>query len=259
MSEAKLHQRPRIGIPACLMHEDPERPLFKGKALQYTEKKMALAVWRAGGLPVQILDLDERDAVEEAVASCDGLLLQGGADVHPGHYGEEALRPEWNGDAVRDRFEFSALELALAHKKPVFGVCRGAQVINVGLGGSLYQDINTQVEGSLVHRDWHRYEVIEHGVRLESDSWVARAWDSEELLTNTIHHQAVKQPGEGLRVVARAPDGIIEAVESITDERWIVGVQWHPEWLDGSEVGGPHRSPGRLAFEAYLRVCNERR
>jgi putative glutamine amidotransferase len=257
--------RPRIALTACIIHEDPERALFKGKALQFSEQKMAHAVWRGGGLPIQLLDLREREALEQAIAACDGLLLQGGADVAPGSYGEEPLRPEWHGDAVRDRHEIAAVEVALALGKPILGICRGIQVLNVALGGSLYQDINTQVEGSLVHRDWHRYEVIEHGVSLEAESWLAQVYaehlrsDAETggagLLTNTIHHQAIKQVAEGLRITARAPDGVIEAVEDINDERWLVGVQWHPEWLDGSEVGGPHRTPGNPLFRAFVEAC----
>ena len=250
--------RPKIAVSSCLMHEDPERKLFKGKALQYTEKKLALAVWRGGGLPVPLLDLDDRAYLEATLAGCDGLLLQGGADLSPGSYGESPLRPEWSGDPIRDRFELAALEVALNLGKPVLGVCRGVQLLNVGLGGSLYQDINTQVEGSLVHRDWHRYEIIEHSVRLAAGSWVASIWDREEILTNTVHHQGIKELAPTLKATAWAPDGIVEAVEGIDGGRWVAGVQWHPEWLDGSELGGPHRSSGDPLFERFVSVCRER-
>ncbi|PRP90112.1 Gamma-glutamyl-gamma-aminobutyrate hydrolase PuuD [Enhygromyxa salina] len=260
--------RPRIALTACILHEDPDRRLFKGKALQFSEQKMAHAVWRGGGLPIQLLDLREREALEQAIAASDGLLLQGGADVAPSSYGEEPLRPEWSGDAVRDRHELAAVEVALALGKPILGVCRGIQLLNVALGGSLYQDIQTQVADSLVHRDWHQYEGIEHGVRLERDSWISAVFEGEQftdpetggpgLLTNTIHHQALKQVADTLEVSARAPDGIVEAVEDIRGDRWVAGVQWHPEWLDGSEVGGPHRSPGNPVFERFIDACRER-
>lgn len=251
--------RPRIALTACIIHEDPERKLFKGKALQYSEQKMALAVWRGGGLPIQLLDVREREALEQAIACCDGLLLQGGADVAPSSYGQTPLRPEWSGDAVRDRHELAAIDVALALGKPILGICRGVQVLNVALGGTLYQDINTQVQGSLVHRDWHRYEIIEHGVELDADSWLAGVYGRTQLLTNTVHHQGLERVAERLRITGRAPDGIVEAVEDIAAEHWIVGVQWHPEWLDGSDVGGPHRSSGAPLFEAFSRVCLERR
>ena len=258
MSRERHASRPRIAVTPAIIHEDPERALFKGKALQYTEQKMAHAIWRGGGLPLQLLDLRERDALEQGIASCDGLLVQGGADVAPGSYGEEPLDPQWGGDAVRDAHELAAVEVARALGKPVFGICRGHQVLNVALGGTLYQDINTQIPETLVHRDWHRYEVIEHGVELERGSWIAEVYGGHELLTNTIHHQSIKDLGGPLEVVARAPDGVIEAVEYITAKDWLVGVQWHPEWLDGSEHGGPHRTHGKLLFERFMAVCRER-
>lgn len=250
--------RPRIALTACIIHEDPERAVFKGKALQYSEQKLARAVWRGGGLPMQLIDLREREALEQAIAGCDGLVLQGGVDVAPSSYGEEPLRPEWKGDAIRDRHEIAAIEVALALGKPILGVCRGAQVLNVARGGSLYQDINTQVTDSLVHRDWHRYEIIEHPISLVADSWLASVYGDTELLTNTVHHQAVKRLADGFEIAARAPDGIIEGIEDIGDEHWMVGVQWHPEWLDGSPEGGPHRSPGAPVFERFIAVCRER-
>ena len=262
-------KRPKIALSSCLIHEDPERKLFKGKALQFTEQKMAQAVWRGGGRPIPLLDLRDREALEEALADVDGLVLQGGADVAPISYGEQPIKPEWRGDAVRDRFEVAAIEVALALGKPILGICRGVQVMNVALGGSLYQDINHQIEDTLVHRDWHRYEILEHGVALEPESWLAwafadhleldRSTGAPSLLTNTVHHQALKQVGAGLGVSGRAPDGIIEAVEQISEDRWLVGVQWHPEWLDGSPDSGPHRTPGNPLFEKFADLCRARR
>ena len=105
--------RPKIGVSACLMHADPERAIFKGKTLQYTEEKMAATLWRGGGLPFSLPDLKSTEAVEALVAEMDGLLLQGGADVSPTSYGETPLRPEWGGDRIRDeaaRALFAELE-----------------------------------------------------------------------------------------------------------------------------------------------------
>ncbi len=254
-----MSTRPRIAVSACLMHEDPQRRVFKGKALQYTEQKMAHAVWRAGGLPIPLLDLRDRAALEAVLADCAGLLLQGGADVAPPTYGEQPLRPEWSGDAIRDRFELDAIAVALELGKPVLGICRGHQVLNVALGGSLYQDIATQVDASLLHREWERYEALEHEVRLAPDSWVAQVFSgASSVLTNTVHHQAIKQLAPSLRATAWASDGIVEAVEQIDGERWAAGVQWHPEWLDGSAEGGPHRSEGGPIFTSFVGVCRER-
>jgi putative glutamine amidotransferase len=241
------------------MHADPQRPIFKGKALHYTEEKMALSLWRAGAMPVGLLDLKDTQSALEQMAGVDALLLQGGADVAPESYGESPLRENWAGDRARDLHEIRLLEAARDQQKPVLGICRGIQLFNAALGGTLYQDISTQVEDALVHRDWHRYEDIEHEVRLEPHSWVGRAYASERLLVNTVHHQAVKDLAPGFRPTAWAPDGIIEAAERIDDDEWVVGIQWHPEWLDGSEQGGPHRAPGAPLFEAFVQAVLARR
>lgn len=252
--------RVRIGVSSCLMHKDPQRPIFKGKALQYTEEKMVLALWRAGVMPVGLLDLKSESAAFEQLASVDGLLLQGGADVAPQSYGETPMQPGWEGDRERDVHEMRLVEAARDLGKPVLGICRGIQLLNVALGGTLYQDIELQAEGSLVHRDWHRYEQLEHEVRLEADSWLAGVYETDTLLVNTVHHQAIKQLAPGLRATAWAPDGIIEAAEWTREAGpWMAGVQWHPEWLDGSSEGGTHRARGERVFEAFARICLERR
>lgn len=244
------------------MHADPQRAIFKGKTLQYTEEKMAATLWRGGGLPLGLPDLKSTEAVEALVAQVDGLLLQGGADVSPTSYGETPIRPEWSGDRIRDEYEIELVRAAVAQGKPVLGICRGVQLLNVARGGTLYQDVETQVEGSLAHRDWHRYEDVEHTVSLESGSWVHEVYGADELLVNTIHHQAVKDLAPGMRITSRAPDGIVEAIEDIRPDgdergpaRWLAGVQWHPEWLDGSPEGGPHRSDGDRLFAAFVRTC----
>jgi putative glutamine amidotransferase len=252
--------RVRIGISSCLMHKDPQRPIFKGKALQYTEEKMAMALWRAGAMPVGLLDLKSDNAALEQMANMDGLLLQGGADVAPESYGESPLQPAWGGDRERDEHEIRLIEAARNLGKPVLGICRGIQMLNVALGGSLYQDIGTQVKDALIHRDWNRYEDLEHEVRLETGSWASEIYEAKQLLVNTVHHQAIKDLAPGLRATAWAPDGVIEAVEWTREEGpWMAGIQWHPEWLDGSSEGGKHRSRGDTVFEAFSRVCADRR
>lgn len=241
------------------MHADPQRAIFKGKALHYTEEKMAMSLWRGGAMPIGLLDLKDDGSAREQMETVDGLLLQGGADVAPESYGEDPLRENWGGDRERDLHELRLFEAARELGKPILGICRGIQVLNVALGGTLYQDINTQVEGTLVHRDWHRYEDIEHTVRIQPDTWLHGLYGREEILVNTVHHQAVKDLAPNVTATAWAPDEIIEAFEWITDGHWIAGIQWHPEWLDGTQQGGPHRSSGAPVFEAFAEVCRARR
>jgi putative glutamine amidotransferase len=242
-------------MSAALMHPDPERPIFKGKELQFMEGDMLASVWRNGGLPVGLVDVRSKDALREQIGQSDGLLLQGGSDVAPQSYEEEPLRPEWSGDPIRDRFELESFEIAIELGKPVLGICRGIQVINVALGGDLLQDIGTQHPDALVHRDHARYDKLAHACRVETGSWIHDIYERENLEINSVHHQAVKTVAADLRATAWAPDGIVEAAERIDRERWIVGVQWHPEW---SHHGGPDLAPGDRIFDAFMDVCRER-
>jgi putative glutamine amidotransferase len=160
----------------------------------------------------------------------DGLVLQGGADLSPRSYGEEPLRPEWSGDAIRDAYELELLEAFLAERKPVLGICRGMQLINVAFGGSLYQDIPSQLPGAITHEaddyDRHAHDVcIEPGGLLDEHLGGER-----QGAVISIHHQAVKRLGHGLKVEARsAGDGLVEAISSESDG-FVLGLQWHPEF-----------------------------
>ena len=139
---------------------------------------------------------------------------------------------------------------------PILGICRGAQILNVALGGSLYQDINTQVPGSLVHRDWEPYDALSHPVSLEARSWISAVYGgAESIEANSVHHQAAKDIAPGFRVTARAPDGVVEAIEQIEGKIWMAGVQWHPEWLDPANVSQTQRTPGDRIFRAFVEVC----
>jgi putative glutamine amidotransferase len=250
----------RIGISANFFHADPERAVFRHKTLQYLEERMALAIFRAGAVPVMLPDLKDPGALASVMGLVDGLVLAGGADVSPTSYGQTPLRDTWRGDAVRDAYECQLVRLATERGLPILGICRGIQLLNVALGGTLWQDINTQVEGTLVHRDWHRYDENGHGIRVDADSWVGQVYGGRtELQVNSIHHQAIAELAPGLRATAWAPDGIVEAAESIEPARFIAAVQWHPEWLEAERVadGAPDagRAAGAAIFDAFVRRC----
>lgn len=253
----------RIGVSSNFLHADPERALFKGKTLQYVEERMALSIYRAGGVPLPLPDLKDRRGAEAVLDHVHGLILAGGADVSPRSYGEVPLQDRWSGDFVRDQYERRLVEVAIEKGIPVLGLCRGIQLLNVALGGTLWQDVETQREGSLVHRDWHRYDELSHTVRLDPGSWISRVYDNvTELGVNTVHHQAVREVAPNLRITAWAPDDIVEAVEWIDDDRFVVGVQWHPEWLEAEQVapGSPSEglSDGGRIFYAFMQACSAR-
>ncbi len=256
--------RPRIGISCNFMHADPDRALFRGKALQYVEARMARSVWRGGGTPVVLVDVEDDDALSNAVAELDGLLLAGGADVAPQSYGQQPLQPQWAGDAIRDAYEIALVQLAEARGLPILGICRGIQLLAAAFGGTLWQDINTQIEGTLVHRDWHRYDELGHDVRLDARSWVSSLYDGATRLgVNSIHHQSLRDVPARFRCTAHAPDEVIEAIEDVADDRFIVGVQWHPEWLEAERVGPDGDAPGWAdggpIFRGFVRECEHRR
>ncbi len=251
---------PCIGISSNFMHADPQRPVFKGMTLQYLEERMALSVHRAGGVPLGLPDLKDPGTAESLLSRIDGLVLAGGADLSPGSYGEEPLRPEWGGDPIRDAYELELVRAARARGLPILGVCRGVQLLNVALGGRLYQDIVTQREDALVHRDWDQYDALGHEIRLEPDSWISRIYgDATRLEINSIHHQGLRELAPPLRATAWAPDGIIEAVEMRDNREWIMGVQWHPEWLEATtELAATGRADGGTIFAAFIDECRGR-
>jgi putative glutamine amidotransferase len=251
----------KIGISACFFHADPQRPIFKGMTLQYIEQNMAHWVMQRDAMALMIPspDGDTRRvaspiAVADYARELDGLLLMGGSDVCPESYGETALKPEWNGDRIRDEYEIALLRAFMAEKKPVLGVCRGAQVINVAFGGTLYQDIGTQLAGSLNHRNWDIYHENTHATSIVPGSELARLYSSARLTkTNSVHHQAVKDLGHDLSVEAWSePDHVVEAVRW-NGPSYVFAVQWHPEFHDREDASLIDDTPILDDFLAHAR------
>lgn len=230
-----MNDRLLIGISVCLMHPDSTRKSAPSKTLQFIEQSTAHWVMSAHALPVLIPSHHGETAKGDI--SCvdyamrlDGLVLHGGADIWPGHYGEAAVRPEWNGDASRDAYELELVRAFVAQGKPVFGICRGLQLINVAFGGTLYQDLQTQSAGSRVHQNRTLYDHLFHPLELVADSKMDRLLAQGTSRTvNSIHHQGIKDLAPGFVVEAICPeDGVIEAIRS-TGPGYIAAVQWHPE------------------------------
>lgn len=185
------------------------------------------AVLAAGGIPVLLpvtLDLEIITSYGELL---DGLLLSGGGDVDPAFYGEEPIRGLGEVSPHRDIFELELCSLFLAKQKPILGICRGLQVLNVALGGTLYQDLVIQHPKSLEHNQKAPKHWPTHKVKVESSSRLYGILKTSELRVNSFHHQSIKTVAEGLKVVAWSLDGVIEGVERETG--FVLGVQWHPE------------------------------
>ena len=245
-----------IGISARIHHPvGPVRDLggVYTKTLHYLEQSVAHWVLAKDVLAVMIPAIESDGLIqrnEMSLASyaeyLDGLVLQGGADVAPESYGESPLDPEWHGDRTRDRYEIDLFKAFVAAGKPVLGICRGCQLINVALGGTLFQDIPTQVPSTISHRDTELYDSALHDVTLVQGTRLAELYPGvHQAKINSIHHQAVKGLGRDLVIEALGvPDGVVEAI------RWrgpsyVFGMQWHPEFLalkalDRSQLdGGP--------------------
>ncbi|SDO89453.1 putative glutamine amidotransferase [Paenibacillus sp. yr247] len=190
---------------------------------------------RAGAIPV-LLPVLETIGVEKLLDRLDGLLLTGGSDVNPILYGEQPKGYLGKLEPERDAFELALINSALERDMPVFGICRGLQIINVALGGSLYQDLEKDlgIEYCHSHRQFRKWQAT-HPVHIVEDSKLYRLVGQEELWVNSYHHQAVKNLGRSLKVTARSKDGLVEAVES-TDHSYVVAVQWHPEMMTEKET-----------------------
>ncbi|HYR34547.1 MAG TPA: type 1 glutamine amidotransferase [Burkholderiales bacterium] len=221
----------KIGISPRLLHPQPGARGVFTKILHYVEDGIAQWLQSRDAL-LFILPLSRRAA--DYARTLDGLVLQGGADISPLAYGEQPQKPEWAGDPLRDQYEISLVKAFTAAGKPVLGICRGAQLINVALGGSLHQDIPA-------HRS-DDYDQHAHEVRLELGSGLARLYgETGPRRVVSIHHQAINRLAPGLKVEARADDGVIEAVRG-TGASYICAVQWHPEFHGGRAGfldGGP--------------------
>ncbi len=201
----------------------------------YTDRNCTLAegyyrsILLAGGIPLVIPPYEETDNLEELLDRIDGLMLSGGADINPLLLGEEPVMELHGINPKRDKQELTLTRLAANRQIPILGICRGIQVLNAALGGGLYQDIHTQMEGKRIKHDQDLDRAYpSHTVNIDTDSLLYTLFKKERLEVNSFHHQAVKTPAEGLRTVAMSTDGVIEAVES-TEHKSIIGVQWHPE------------------------------
>ncbi|GKV69334.1 gamma-glutamyl-gamma-aminobutyrate hydrolase [Sporosarcina sp. NCCP-2716] len=205
----------------------------------------------AGGTPV-LLPLGEETDTGSVADRLDGLLLSGGFDVDPHFYGEEPHKDLGEISPGRDTYELSLLQAFLQMDKPVLGICRGHQVLNVAQGGTLYQDIYDQIDGPVQqHAQRARREHLSHKVSVAEGSRLADIFGTDTIQVNSFHHQGVKSPGDSLEVTGTADDGVIEAIES-KDHTFVIGVQWHPE--NTACAGDIH---SKKLFSAFVGACGK--
>lgn len=232
------------------------------KTLHYLEQ--SVAHWVLSGHAVAVMvPAVTRDSIvartdinlNDYASTLDGLVLQGGNDVAPECYGEKPMDPAWAGDAVRDRYEIELIDAFVKAGKPVFGVCRGMQLINVMFGGTLYQDIPTQCPGAINHREAGKYENHFHEVQFEPNTRLAQLYPGlSRVTTNSIHHQAVKDLAPGFVVEARCPhDGTVEAIRR-SGPGYVAAVQWHPEF---HQPGHPAHFDDSALLQDFLQAAQQ--
>lgn len=204
----------------------------------------------SGGLPLLIPYVKSKELLKEALAFCDGFLFTGGGDADPALYGEVTSPHCGKIEPLRDELDFASLEYALASGSPILGICRGIQILNVALGGTLYQDIPTEYKTEICHSQTNGLHAYSHSVKIEKDTPLYSLVGACEMPSNSFHHQAIKDLGSGLIPMAYADDGIIEAVYS-RENAFIRGYQWHPERL--FDADDRHKK----IFEEFIAACEQ--
>lgn len=239
------HSRPLIGLTTYTGKNEYGNPVIS-LATHYIR-----AVLEAGGLPVLIPNLMSEPEWRALYENLDGIVFTGGGDIEPGIF-KGAAHPKVGGiDSERDMLELPLARAAAEDGKPFLGICRGLQVVNVALGGTLFTDIADQLPGAIRH-DWHEgypRTHLAHAVRVEEGSRLEQILGELDAQVNSLHHQGIKDLASGLKSVAYSPDGLIEAVE-LPGHRFGLAVQWHPEWLV------EHESARRL-FRAFIEAARE--
>ena len=183
-----------------------------------------------GGVPVMLSFTDDAASVEEIAQRFDGFVFTGGDDIAPSYYNQEKTEQCGEPCEKRDSLEFALFKEVEKTDKPVLGICRGMQFLNVALGGTLYQDLPTQWKSDVLHRQPAPFDALTHEVKVEKDSLLYEITNTESFMVNTLHHQAVAEIAPALKVCATTADGLAEAVYA-PEKAFLLGVQWHPEMI----------------------------
>lgn len=207
------------------------------------------AIEQSGGFPILLPYVKETDTIEGFVNLCDGFLFTGGADLAPQRYGEHPKATCGATECNRDELEFKVFQKVIGTSKPILAICRGTQLVNVALGGKLYQDIPSEIPTQISHRQCEPKFSPSHSIKVLQNTPLFNLMEKERISANSFHHQAIKTLGEGLKVMALADDDIIEAIY-LTGERYLRAYQWHPERLCETDAHN------RLIFDDFIKACN---
>jgi putative glutamine amidotransferase len=252
-----LNKRPLIGIPTQSLHSMHGVPATLPASFAMSERYIR-TVAEAGGVPLMLpLVADDEPSARAMYDALDGILFPGGADLDPESYQAERSPLCDRSDPPRDLLELVLVRWAMEERKPLLGVCRGLQILNVAAGGTLYQDIAAELPGAVKHDYFpgqgHARDYLAHAVRLgDRSSRLAEIYRAPEVAVNSLHHQGIARLGQGLVVTAVAPDGLVEAVERpLADDHFAIAVQWHPEALYAVDAAS------RRLFGAFIEASVE--
>lgn len=219
--------KPIIGISGSVIIDNGG--IFPGYRRSYVNEDYVDSVVQNGGVPFIIPFTEDDEVISGQIDQIQGLILSGGHDVDPHLYGEELLPKIGTIWPARDQFDMKLLKLAEEKGIPVLGVCRGAQIINVAHGGSLYQDISYRKELTYKHMQGHTPDLPTHQMSVAADSKLAKVLGKTRFMVNSFHHQLIKDVAPDLKAVAKSDDGVVEGLENAAGN--VLAVQWHPEML----------------------------
>ena len=215
------------------------------------------ALERMGATPLLVTPAHGEESIAHLLDVADGLVLSGGEDVDPALYGQTAHERLQTVNRARDRMEIAVLRGALERGMPVLAICRGVQLLNVALGGTLFQDLPSQRAGGVIHEQEAPINERWHAARVAEDSRLAEIFGATDLFINSFHHQGLDHVAPALRPVTWAEDGLVEGVEG-TEHPWLMGVQWHPERGE-AETPGDRRHPDQRLFWAFVEAAKSYR
>jgi putative glutamine amidotransferase len=240
-------KKPKIGITSSAEGRIARRRWPTRHAFDFLKRNYAQMIIRAGGVPLPLVNTRDRETIAEYLELMEGLLVTGGDDMNPRYFGQKPHKSIKMTAPERDEFELNIIKGSLKKGLPVLGICRGLQVINIALGGTLHQDLECVPRKILRHANPKEMWKVEHKVNIDKETLLYEIIGAARIGVKSSHHQVVDRPGRGLRISARSSDGIIEGLENPAYQ-FLVGVQWHPEMT-------PRRLHCRKLFDGFIRAC----